>query len=220
MFGTLLRTAAAVILVAAVTMPQARAQKPAGLALEVVGEVSPPLAPFTEITDGTVLALGTGGRLTFAHYNTCREVTVAGGELAIGRLWYDVAGGRIEREAQQDCPKEIRAQRSGGQAGGLVLRAGPSGRELPTRPYFVLVGRRAGDITGVIVTRGGKTVADLPLDGRRFSWPDHLPALKHRGDYRLVLRGRDGSDAFSLDFIASKTKDTDRPRPLTLLRVD
>ncbi len=220
MFGTILRTATAAILAMAATMPQAGAQKPAGLALEVVGEVSPPLMPFTEIADGTVLVLGTGGRLTFVHYNSCREVTVSGGRLTIGRLWYEVTGGRIEREARQACPNQIRVRASGGQAGGLVLRAGPSLREFPTRPYFVLVGRRAGDIARVTVTGGGETVADLALEGRRFQWPDQLPALRHRAAYRLVLRDRDGAEAFALDFVASTTKDTEPPRPLALLRVD
>jgi len=220
MRGTILRTAAsAMLLVAAIASP-AKAQKAVGLALEVVGRVAPAVTAFTEIRDGTVLALAPGSRLSFAHYNSCRVVTVIGGEVTIGRLWYDVAGGSIESEARSDCVTEVRARTEGGRASGLVLRAGPGGVVYPTRPSFVLVGRRAADIGNLVVTRNGETVADVRLQGRRFEWPDDLAPLVDRGDYRLVLRTRDQKDAFAVAFVASKTRDTSGPAPLTLLRVD
>ena len=140
--------------------------------------------------------------------------------MTIGRLWYDVAGGKIESEARGTCVTEIRALAKGGRASGLVLRAGPRGVAYPTRPGFVLVGRRAGDITNLVVTRDGRMVADIRLDGRRFKWPDELAPLADRGDYRLVLRTGDRKDAFVVEFVASKTKDTTGPAALALLRVD
>ncbi len=216
----ILRTAAIAILVLAAVPSPAGAQKAVGLALEVVGPVRPALSAFTEIGDGTVLGLAANGRLTFAHYNSCRVVTVVGGEVTIGRLWYDVAGGRIESEARGACVTEIRALVKGGRASGLVLRAGPRGIAYPTRPAFVLVGRRAGDITNLVVTRDGRTVADIRIDGRRFKWPDDLAPLEDRGDYRLLLFTGDRKGAFVVEFVASKTKDTTGPAALALLRVD
>lgn len=220
MRGTILRAAATAILVLAAVPLPAGAQKAVGLALEVVGPVRPALSAFTEIRDGTVLGLASNGRLTFAHYNSCRVVTIVGGEVTIGRLWYDVVGGSIESEARGACVTEVRARTEGGRASGLVLRAGPRGIAYPTRPSFVLVGRRADDITNLVVTRDGETVADIRLDGRRFEWPDDLAPLADRGAYRLVLRTRDRKDAFVVEFVASLAKDTTGPAPLALLRVD
>ncbi len=220
MRGTILRTAAIATLVLAAIPSPAGAQKAVGLALEVVGPVRPALSAFTEIRDGTVLGLASNGRLTFAHYTSCRVVTVVGGEVTIGRLWYDVAGGSIESEARGTCVTEIRARAAGGRASGLVLRAGPRSVAYPTRPAFVLVGRRAGDITSLVVTRDGRTLADIRLYGRRFKWPDDLAPLADGGDYRLVLRTRNRKDAFVVEFFASKTKDTTDPAALALLRVD
>ncbi len=220
MRATFLRTAAIAILVLAATPSPAGAQKAVGLALEVIGTVRPALSAFTEIRDGTVLGLAANGRLTFAHYNSCRVVTVVGGEVTIGRLWYDVAGGSIESEARGTCVTEIRALAEGGRSSGLVLRAGPRGIAYPTRPSFVLVGRRAGDITNLVLIRNGETVADIRLQGPRFKWPVELAPLADRGEYRLVLRTGDRKDAFVVEFVASKTKDTTGLPALALLRVD
>ncbi|HEY6219285.1 MAG TPA: hypothetical protein VIV65_04450, partial [Gemmatimonadaceae bacterium] len=78
--------AGALLLVAA----SALAQGSAGTALivDVSGQTTPALKPFTELPAGTTVALAPGAKLGFVHYETCRTVTVTGGRVVIGAKGY------------------------------------------------------------------------------------------------------------------------------------
>jgi hypothetical protein len=199
------------------------AQGPSGIALvvEVSGQTTPAVKPFTELPAGATIALGPGARLAFVHYDTCRTVTVTGGNLIIGAKGYQAAGGAVT-EARTPCPRSVKVQR-GGEAAGLVLRSAPNRLILTTRPSFVLVGPRADEIASIAVAKDGETapVLRVPLAGPRFEWPADAEPLSDNTRYDLVFSFKDPAATAAKQSIVTRTQAPDAPSPpITLIRVD
>src|SRR5438132_933256 len=110
-----------VILAALAWVSAASAQAPAGLVLETSGTITPAAKPFTEITGGTTLTLSGGARLVFAHYHTCKTVTVVGGSVTVTATSYVTRDGK-QSDAAMPCPKKVNV-RGGGELGGVGYRS-------------------------------------------------------------------------------------------------
>ena len=190
------------------------ADQPAGLILELTGEIEPALAPFTEIIEGTRLVLGDEARISFVHYETCKLVTMTGGEVRIDRRRYVISRGRVEAERSQDCPRQVQLTRNATGA-GLLLRGGEDSAQIPLRPSFVLVGRNADEVRRVNLLEQGRMVASLPAEDRKLTWPDDLPDLVADTIYELALESEDGEEQV-YEFLAV---DSGRKK-LLILRLD
>lgn len=211
--GTAPLAIAILVAASAWTGEASAADQPAGLVLELSGEIEPALAPFTEIIEGTRLALGDEARLSFVHYETCKLVTMTGGEVRIERRRYLIARGRVEAERSQDCPRQVQLTASGTGA-GLLLRGGADEARIPLRPNFVLVGRNAPTVRRVTLLEDGRAVASLPADARNLTWPDDLPDLVADTIYELVLETEDGEQQV-YEFVAVSGR-----MKLLILRLD
>ena len=165
---------------------------PVALALEVSGEITPPLQAFTEMEAGSSFEIGSGGRMQFLHYPTCQNVVVEGGRLTLTAENFRVSKGKIIEVSRADCPQRLvvaSTEESPGVA-GVVLRSASDGvLKVAQRPEFLLLGK-----TGTPFTRGrlmqDKTVLlDTGLENGRIKWPKSLPSLQTGGDYSLHLAG-------------------------------
>src|SRR5437667_6926643 len=156
-------TLVVVVLAGLAWVSTASAQAPAGLVLETSGTITPAATPFTEIAGGTTLTLSGGARLVFAHYQTCKTVTVVGGTVTVTAGSYITRDGR-QSDSAMPCPKKVNV-RGGGELGGVVYRSISANRALMLEPEaaFVLVGPRAGEYVTARITRDDAPVAEGPI---------------------------------------------------------
>ena len=205
----------ATLCVALGPVPDAVAEgEPAALVLELAGDTEPALTPFTEIAEGTRLTLGDDAHISFVHYETCKLVTMTGGEVRVDRRRYIISRGRVEAERSQDCPRQV--ELSGEATGaGLLLRGGDGDAEIPLRPSFVLVGEDAERVRRIEVRHDGVPVAALDVGDRNVVWPDDAPDLTADTVYELELKSDDG-EVRVFEFIAV---DSGRTK-LLILRLD
>lgn len=203
---------------AALALPAsgARAQA-AGLVLEVEGPAPSGLEPFREIAAGSVHALG-AAQVTFAHYRTCRNVTVKGGSLTVEATGYGVEGGVLVGQERADCPREVRLSGHGAQVAGIVLRSAGGQRRWPTRPGFVLVGEGADSMHEAVFLQSDREVARFPLQTRRFTWPADEPPLQPGSAHVLRLGPAGGPATAEVPFTTGSAR-PDAKMPLTLIRI-
>jgi hypothetical protein len=163
------------------------AQGPVGLLLETSGTIAPAVKPYTELPSGTTLTLSGGARVVFAHYQTCKTVTVVGGTVTVTAASYATRDGK-QTDVLMPCPKKVNV-RGGGELGGVVYRsAAPrAGLTLHTEPAFVLVGQRASDFVTARITRDDATVAEGPIRDRVFRWPVGTAPLAPSTAFELTL---------------------------------
>src|SRR5438132_2061130 len=135
----------ALALLIAVSTALAQGSPGSALVVEVSGQTTPAVKPFSEIPANTTIALAPGAKLGFVHYETCRTVSVTGGKVTIGAKGYQAIGGTVS-ETRTPCPRSVKVQ-GGGETAGLVLRGVPQQVALATRPSFVIVGARADEIS-------------------------------------------------------------------------
>lgn len=161
----------------------------AALVLDVRGAPAPAVKPFGEIVAGTTLRLPGDTRLVFAHYRTCRTVTVVGGTVTIEAETYTAPGAASLGETRTPCPRPVTLMRSGEVAvGGVLTRSVGTGLTLSPEPSLVLAGPRAGDFTAARITRDEHAVATVALEhGRRLTWPAGTPPLAEGATYELTL---------------------------------
>src|SRR5207237_4398783 len=135
----------------------------AGLVLNTSGTSTAAAKPLTEIAGGTTLTLSGGARLVFAHYQTCKTVTVVGGTVTVTAGSYITRGGK-QSDAAMPCPKKVNV-RGGGELGGVVYRSISANRglTLQTEAAFVLVGQRAADFLTARLTRADAQAAQGQL---------------------------------------------------------
>jgi hypothetical protein len=164
----------------------ADAQNASALVLEKSGSTTPDVQPYSEIAVGATVALASGAKLVFLHYQTCRTVTVVGGSVTVGAYAYTTTGGSKPQEVRTPCPPMVRLKGQGEVAGVVMRSISPTVR-LSVSPSFALVGERADDFTAVAVTRDGTTLLEAPLAGRGFRWPTSAPPLAVNTNYELLL---------------------------------
>ena len=130
----------------------ADAQNASALVLDKSGATAPEVQPYSEIAVGATVALPSGTKLVFLHYQTCRTVTVVGGTVAFGAYTYTVTGGGKPEEVRTPCPPMVRL-RGQGEVAGVVMRAISPEVRLSVAPTFVLVGERADYLSPVRLYR-------------------------------------------------------------------
>jgi hypothetical protein len=201
------RLAAAALGVAAsaITMgPGAAAQdRPAGLVMTREGTATPDVAPFTELTPRSTIALDAGSRMSFVHYGTCRLVTVEGGRLYIDAQRYSLAGGRIAGVEPTDCPREQKLASGGGDrivSAVLVMRGTSGTPRLRPYPRIVLTGAVGATFNAAELRREGRTLGAMTVRGRLASWPETNPPLAPGSGYVARLTRDSGSPAIDLEF--------------------
>ena len=210
-----------VILTALAWVGTASAQAPAGLVLETSGTITPAAKPFTEIAGGTTLTLSGGARLVFAHYHTCKTVTVVGGSVTVTATSYVTRDGK-QSDAAMPCPKKVNV-RGGGELGGVVFRSISANRALTlqTEAAFVLVGQRAADFLTARITRDDAQVAEGPIRDQVFRWPAGAPPLTPDTAFELTLvPTRAGDQVVTMRFVTPAIAAPAGQEPLVVISVD
>jgi hypothetical protein len=211
----------AVVLAGLAWVGTASAQGPAGLVLETSGTVTPAAKPFTEIAGGTTLTLSGGARLVFAHYHTCKTVTVVGGSVTVTAASYVTRDGK-QSDAAMPCPKKVNV-RGVGELGGVVYRSISANRglTLQTEAAFVLVGQRAADFPTARITRDDAQVAEGPIRDRVFRWPAGATPLAPDTAFELTLvPARAGDRAVTTRFSTPAIAAPAGQEPLVVISVD
>lgn len=199
----------------------ASAQAPAGLVLETSGTIAPAAKPYTEIAGGTTLTLSGGARLVFAHYQTCKTVTVVGGTVTVTAASYVTRDGK-QSDSVMPCPKKVNV-RGGGELGGVVYRsvAANRGLTLQTQAAFVLVGQRAADFLTARITRDDAPVAEGPIRDRVFRWPADATPLAPATTFELTLvPTRAGDRVVTMRFATPAIAAPAGQEPLVVISVD
>jgi len=172
------------------------AAEPVALALEISGEVTPPIEAFSEIEAGKSFDLGAESRLEFLHYPTCQRVLVQGGRLNLSAENFRVNKGKVIDISRADCPQRVKLAMSESSSGigGVVLR-GTDSKELKVsrRPAFMVFGRELRRFTRLQVKQGPTTVLEADLPQKPLFWPENQPELAPGGDYTVQLSGPDGA---------------------------
>ena len=175
--------------VAAMTLisTQAMAATSAALITSINGAAGAPAA-FTEIQPGTTIKLGSTGQMKFVHYQNCREVAVAGGNLTVFTGNYKLNGGKVLSESSQPCPQQVRMSSSTTNAGGLLMRGVSKSVEISDRPSLVIVGSKAAEISKVGVYDKDNLVAELPVTNNQVVWSSTTDGLTPGANYRLSMK--------------------------------
>ena len=196
----------------------ATGETPTALALDITGASVPEVEPFSELLKRDKINLGPETVLEFMHYASCQSVTVQGGRLSFSDQRYFLKGGRILSQKRAECPKSV-AISGASQIGGIVLRNNPGGSTLrvPTKPSFVLIGKKGAAYKSIRITQNDKVLLEGALEGRVFHWPDSAAALKKGSSYEVVLTPLSGDAPrnFSLKAQSSRKKGA-----MTLIRID
>lgn len=166
----------------------AHAETGAALLVDVTGTTQPALSPYSEVAPGSAIALGPDATVKFVHYQSCKEVTVAGGTLKVNGPDYTVTGGKIISETQQACPQQVKIAQTTAVAGGLVMRGVLKLTEVASHPSLVVVGAKAAAVTTVAFSDdASKETVELPVKDRRVVWAEGTPTLKAGSNYKLAL---------------------------------
>lgn len=180
----------------------AESAEPVALVLDVQGEVSPSVEPFSELVAGTELTLGPGAVLTVEHYAGCEEVTIHGGAVLVGAKALELAATGFAMRQPIDCPQVIQLSEATINA-GVILRSVDASdlaeQKVGLTPVILFAG--GGGINSLRIEQGGSEVAAMAVSGGRADWPEDAPALSDGGRYRLVLS--DGWRERWLDVVAN-----------------
>ncbi|MEL7464170.1 MAG: hypothetical protein AAFN79_08895 [Pseudomonadota bacterium] len=162
----------------------------AALVVDIVGDATPAIEPFSELDAGETVELGPDAELIVMHYATCEEIHIAAGGLTIGRdaVRVDPAAEVIARD-KVACPATVAFQEDANAAGAVVLRSAGDAMIAP-RPIFVARGA-----TQVEVRLGDRLIATAPVSGGRALWPADAPDLMVGETYALRMTGPGGDKA-------------------------
>ena len=83
----------------------ANAEK-AALVVDIIGDSSPAVDPFSELEAGDEIELAGDAELIVMHYATCEEIHIAGGAMMIGRDGVRIAAGsEVIARDKVECPE-------------------------------------------------------------------------------------------------------------------
>jgi hypothetical protein len=193
----------------------------AGLVLEASGTIMPAVKPYTEIAGGTTLVLGGSGKIVFAHYQTCKTVTVVGGTVTVQPTSYAARDGK-QSEVATPCPRKVNV-RGGGELGGVVFRSAAPRRSLTLQlePAFVLVGSRAGEFATARIGRDDATIVEGPINDHVFRWPSGVNPLAPNSAFELTLLPKASGDRpVTTRFSTPVAADPVGQEPLVVISVD
>lgn len=172
----------------------ASAQEMGALVTEASGGISPPVAPFDELSVGAELTLAPGAVLAAEHYTSCESVTIGGGTLGVGRDGFRLGGAAVLGLARLACPRIVRLAEDTVAAGVVIRSLGPDRSLLGTptmglEPSVVV----AGGADSLRIDGAEGTLAVLPVTGGRVSMPAAGLGLRDGAVYRLIV-SRDGAE--------------------------
>jgi hypothetical protein len=169
-----------------VGVPDASAQRAAGILIDVEGAVEPALPSGTEMLEGQTLNLAPQSTVTFVHYHKCRFVALRGGSLRLEEAEYWVSGGSVLQVETVSCPHTRRpalarqAETSG--IAGAVLRS-VAIQPIQSRPAIVISGAAAATVERVEFIHGERVVARVPVIDGRAAWPSGAKPLRQNAQY-------------------------------------
>lgn len=185
----MLRLTLASCLIAAAAAAASAADK-AALVIDIVGDASPAVDPFSELEPGDGIELADDAELIIMHYATCEEIHMAGGAIQIGRDDVRI-GGQAEVIARDKvaCPTTVAFKEDANAAGAVVLRSAANAVIAP-RPVFAAPGA-----TRIEVSLDGAVIAVADVVGARALWPADAPDLMIGQSYVLRMTGPGGDKA-------------------------
>jgi hypothetical protein len=184
----------------------AHAEAGAGMITNVTGAN---VAPYSEIASGSTIALGSTGSVTFVHYETCREVTVTGGDVTVNANDYK-ASGKVS-EVQQPCPERVRIASKTAVSGGLVMRGVSKVTELGSSPALAVAGKGAASITTIQFVAEDKSIVTGTVSKGKVTLPTQL-TVGSRYNMQLIGAGKTQLE-MPVQIVASAS-------PLVVLTVD
>jgi hypothetical protein len=202
----------------AVVQP-ACADRGAGMVLKLSGQTEPPLAPFTELPLGKPFKLDTNTMISVVHYDSCRVVTIVGGEITLTTLGVDSQGGIIKDSQVRTCPKEHLMTQGAAAAtsGGMLMRSTDDSLELTTKPNVVFTGALSGDVQEADILRDDRVVAKLKPSDHGITWPSSQAPLAMGTDYTLRLQVAGAPKPITQDFSTVPDSEVDG---ITIVRVE
>jgi len=205
-------------LVALASGQPAFADRGAGMVLKLSGETEPPLAPFTELPVGKAYKLDANTMISVVHYDSCRVVTVVGGEITLTPVGIDSQGGVIKDSQVRTCPKEhlMTQGAAAATAGGMLMRS-VDPLELTTKPNVVFTGARSGDVEEADILRDDRVVAKLKPTEHGIIWPSGQAPLAMGTDYTLRLQVAGAPKPITQEFSTVPDSDVDG---ITIVRVE
>lgn len=187
--------------------------------LETSGTVAPAVKPYTEIQGGTTLTLSGQAKVVFAHYQTCKTVTVVGGAVTVTAASYATRDGK-QSDVVMPCPRKVSVSGSG-ELGGVVYRSVANrGLTLQSEAAFVLVGQRASDFVTARITRDDAPVAEGPIRDQVFRWPAGTTPLAPNTAFELTLVPAAGERVVTTRFSTPATAAPAGQAPLVVISVD
>lgn len=184
----------------------AHAEAGAGMITNVTGAS---VAPYSEIASGSTIALGQTGSVTFVHYQTCREVTVTGGNVTVNANDYQSTG--KVTEVQQPCPERVRIASKTAVSGGLVMRGVSKVTELGATPSLAVAGKGAASVSTIQFVADDKSIVTGTVANGKVSLPTELK-VGSRYEMQLIGAGKTQL-AMPVQIVANNS-------PLVVLTVD
>jgi len=205
-----------VMLLAITLTYPALANEAAALVTQTKGDMSPSFEPYLEIPKNTTIAMTAESELTFVHYQSCRQMTVAGpSEVFVGLVSVEVPRDRVvtSRKLKKHCVTKSRQRKKGaGKAAVLVMRATP--RRISTQPEIVLAGN-VDRVRGISILKNGQPEATLDRVTTKLSWPQSN--LELGAEYEIILTLDDSKATTSYSLIPNSDAEADQ---IILLSVD
>lgn len=171
---------------------------PVALVLDIAGAGGSAIEAFSEIEPGSKIDLGSGGRLEFLDYNSCRNVTVTGGKITFTQRKYLLRGGKVAEGGRGRCPKVVTLSKDA-RVGGVLLRSNPPTLRLKARPRFAFTGPNSASVERVRVLREGTEVVAISLMQPLLNWPESAAPLPV-GAYMLEVLSKGGVAAKRVPF--------------------
>jgi hypothetical protein len=135
------------------------AQEPAAIVESVEG--GPATVGFMDyLTPGSVIQLGTHGKLVLSYLKSCWRETIEAGTVTVGVDQSDIKDGRVERtKVPCDGGKMLLSSQQASRSGAFTFRAPPKQPSAPP-PQFMLYG-----LSPLVEMQGGGRLVIERLDG-------------------------------------------------------
>ena len=170
---------------------QRPAEGPAALILDYSGPLRNGLDAYGEIAPGARISLGPRDRLVILHYQSCREVAVTGGNIAVSAGDLVVSDALDRRDGRSHCPQEVNTAQAGGEA-----------QVIAPRLDCVVVGRHKAEVGEAEIIDAAAMVLSAPAQGYRLISAPAAPELRDGKTYTLVLRGIRGAELARVPVVA------------------
>lgn len=162
---------------------------PAALILDVSGSVEPEVALYDEVSDGTVLKLGSDASLTISHYGACEEVALSGGTVSVGAHELGIDGAQVRSRTAVQCPDQVVMAAADLINMAVTLRSAKQAKVMAAQPEFVLAGPWGRQFQTLDVYGEGGQKTSLPVQAGHAAWPADAQPLTAGQSYVVVLNG-------------------------------